>query len=196
MAKVVYLRDIRKALGARKCKSQWERGCVELAEMIIDRSAELGCQPVDGYDRPAVRYLLEHDLLNGARDWDQYAEAGCLLIGDEEIAAVLCPPSEISRRRGADGALRGPNGRETWMDVQGRAARQAWGYIRQAAMNLTDPDFTFYAPGTAFLSAKQAAAVHLAGRVGCSVPEAVRAVDFDGLEFYLECDGRRIVAGR
>ena len=181
------MRDLRKALRVKKCSSQWERGCAELAVMIVERAEDWPEFASRGYGRPEVRYLLEHDLLNGADDWAEYAAGGGLLIADEAIAACLATPSEIARRRNSRGELGGPNSRETWMDVQGRAAARAWQLIRTAAMNLTDPDFTFYEPGTAFLSAPQAAAVSLARVAGCTVREAALAVDFDG---------RRIVAGR
>lgn len=110
--------------------------------------------------------------------------------------ALLCPPSEVRRRTSAGGGMLAPNSRETWLDVEGRAAERAWRLIRTAAMNLTDPDFRFYEPGTAFLSAPQAAAVWLARKAGCTVLEAARATDFDGLEYYMDRGGRRIVAGR
>lgn len=187
MAKVVYLRDLRKALRAKKCLSQWERGVCELAVMVIERAEDWPEFASRGYGRPEVRYLLEHDLLNGAAGWAEYAAGGGLYICDEAIAACLATPSEIARRRDSRGVLGGPNSRETWMDVQGRAAECAWRLIRTAAMNLTDELFSFYEPGTAFLSAPRAEAVSLARAAGCTVREAALAVDFDG---------RRIVAGR
>lgn len=196
MAKVVYLRDLRKALRAKNCSSQWERGCAELAVMVIERVEDWPELASRGYGRPEVRYLLEHDLLNGAADWAEYAAGGSLMVADEDIAALLCPPSVVKARRSSRGGMLPPNPRETWLDVEGRAAERAWRLIRTAAMNLTDELFSFYEPGTAFLSAPQAAAVSLARAAGCTVREAALAVDFDGLEYYMDRGGRRIVAGR
>ena len=73
---------------------------------------------------------LEADLLNGARDWNQYSWGGSSLIYDEDIAKRLCTPSELKKTRNGE---RRPNGREEWLDVQGRALWQAARHICRAA---------------------------------------------------------------
>jgi hypothetical protein len=70
----------------------------------------------------ADRAALKAQLLNGARDWQQYSDGGCTLVYDADIAERLCPPSELKKCRGGDWA---PNRRETWLDVQARALNQA-----------------------------------------------------------------------
>lgn len=185
--------DIRKALAAKKCESQWERGCAELAGMIIDNALDGNIRADRAFDPVEVLQLMEIELLNGAADWSEYVAGGGLLVYDEDIAGLLATPSEIRRRRDSRGVLGAPNSRETWMDVQGRAALQAWRLIRTAAMKLANP---IYKPDTAFLSAPQAAAVSLARTAGCTVLEAALAMGFDGFEYYMDRGGRRFVAGR
>lgn len=73
---------------------------------------------------------LEADLLNGARDWNQYSWGGCSLIYDEDIAKRVCTPSELKKTRNGE---RRPNSREEWLDTQARALSQAARHIRRAA---------------------------------------------------------------
>lgn len=61
-------------------------------------------------------------LLNGARTWQEYSYGGSALIYDADIAERLCSPSELRRKR--CGELP-PSIRETWLDCQARALRQA-----------------------------------------------------------------------
>ena len=97
-------------------RSAWGRGvqayAVEIAETLADQAHEI--EP--------TRAAIEHIALNGARDWSQYSWGGCSLCYDEDIAKLLCTPSELKRKR--NGALP-PNSREEWLDVQARALTQA-----------------------------------------------------------------------
>lgn len=97
-------------------RSTWARGvqayAVEIAETLKDQAREV--EPT----RAAIEYIA----LNGARDWSQYSRGGCSLCYDEDIAKLLCTPSELKRKR--NGALP-PNSREEWLDVQARALTQA-----------------------------------------------------------------------
>jgi len=106
-----------KALRARKGRSYWDRGVLAYAVEMVEAAQ------VDLRIDTALA-----DLLNGARDWKQYAEGGCGLVYDADIAARLCSPSELRRKKG--GELQ-PNGRETWLDVEVRALSQAWRLIRR-----------------------------------------------------------------
>ena len=132
MAKVVKFSDLYKSIEAAKCgKSKWENGVHFLALTIVGNyeanepgtACELG--------------ELESTLLNGAANWSAYCYGGNLLIYDKEIAEQLCSPSELRRRTSKNGALKDPNRREIWMDVQARAAAQAWQLIRDCASATT-----------------------------------------------------------
>lgn len=81
---------------------------------------------------------LREVLLNGAKDFAQYAQGGQLIIYNEDIAICLCTPSELRRCTAKDGTLRDPNRRETWMDVQVRATAQAWQLIRDCAASCAE----------------------------------------------------------
>lgn len=104
-------------------RSAWDKGvasyAVELAETLqeVYGDAELpfGCSE------------LSKAMLNGAENWREYSHGGNSLIYDGDIAARLCTPSELKRKRG--GELR-PNSNETWLDVQARALRHAAWLVR------------------------------------------------------------------
>ena len=128
MAKVVKFSDLYKSIEAAKCgRSKWGKGIHFLALTIVGHyeanepgtACELG--------------ELESTLLNGAANWSAYCYGGNLLICDQDIAELFCTPSELRRCTAKDGELKDPNRREIWMDVQVRAAAQAWWLIRDCA---------------------------------------------------------------
>lgn len=121
---------LRIAIETQSTRSAWERGVKEYALELVD---ELGEAVEGGYfnaDNIADCALLREQLLNGAKDWDQYSWGGCSLIYDGNIAERLCSPSEYKRCREGE---RRPNGREEWLDVQARALRQAANMIVRLA---------------------------------------------------------------
>ena len=124
------IEKIRKTIENKPVRSAWNRGVKSYAVDLLDELAE---NIQGGYIDPAdleSPALLEKAMLNGAADWDQYSWGGCALCYDGDIAKALCTPSELKRKRGGD--LQ-PNSRETWLDVQARALRQAARWIRYAA---------------------------------------------------------------
>ena len=99
---------------AVKPRSKWGRAvAADAREMLMEHGEAL-----NGLGHAS----FESVLLNGASDWEQFSYGGCALCYDEEIAERYCTPSELERTR--YGARR-PNSRETWLDVQARALRQA-----------------------------------------------------------------------
>lgn len=108
-------------------RSTWGRGvqtyAVEIAETLADQTREV----------EHTIAAMEHIALNGARDWNQYSWGGCSLVYDEDIAKLLCTPSEFKRKR--SGALP-PNSREEWLDVQARALNQAFYRVFCIGINL------------------------------------------------------------
>lgn len=92
-------------------RSAWMRGVKAKA---IDMLAEM-------YDQ-GINVPTRADLLNGASDWQQWAYGGCGLVYDADIAEAYSTPSELKRTKG--GCLP-PNSRESWLDVEARAAFQA-----------------------------------------------------------------------
>lgn len=137
MTKVVRISDLYKSIEAAKCgRSKWGNGVKYLALSIIGNYAD---------DEPGAAVDLqdlEATLLNGATNWEAYCYGGLLLISNLEIAKLLCSPSELRRCTAADGSLKDPNRREIWMDVQARAAQQAWWLIRDSAAAIAE---TIYA---------------------------------------------------
>ena len=95
---------------ARRPRGAWNKAvqayALELLEDIEDHAAP----------------ITDELLRNGARTWQEYSYGGCALIYDADIAERLCSPSELRRRRNGDLP---PSTRETWLDCQARALRQA-----------------------------------------------------------------------
>lgn len=113
-----------------KARSAWDRGVKAYAEELVEelREAVEGGY-VDESDL-SNRRLFEKAMLNGAADWRQYSEGGCALCYDGQIAERLCAPWEL---RKTDNGRKGPNPRESWIDVQSRALYQAAQMILRVA---------------------------------------------------------------
>lgn len=119
--------EIRARIEASKARSAWARGVKEYANMILDTIEEAEAWN----EEPAQNVKeLERRALNGARSWREASEGGCFLIYDMDIARTLCNPSELKR---TDGGRKEPNPRESWLDVQTRAIRQAWYLVEECA---------------------------------------------------------------
>lgn len=107
-----------------KVRSAWEKGVQWYALYLLANLEENTNIVPESKD-------LQKELLNGATDWKQYSYGGCALIYDEEIAKILCSPSELKGVTRKDGTLRDKaNSRETWLDVQARALYQAYLLIK------------------------------------------------------------------
>lgn len=111
-------------------RSAWNRGVQMYAfELLHDLSQAI----TDGYfsaEDLEDSKKLEAQLLNGARNWNDYSWGGCSFIYDSDISDRLCTPSELKKTRGGE---RRPNSREEWLDVQARALSQAARHIIRAA---------------------------------------------------------------
>ena len=106
-----------KNLKVVKCRSAWSKGVKEYAYMLLDNIFSYS-------DYKAITNFksLHEELLDGAKDWKRFSWDGCALIYDEDIAEILCSPSELKKCK--NGMLR-PDKIETWLDVQTRALVQA-----------------------------------------------------------------------
>lgn len=116
------INEIKTVIESANARSAWSRGVKAYA---LDLIAELPANVNYGSAES-----LKADMLNGARDWNQYSWGGCSLVYDEDIARRLCTPSELKKTRNGD---RRPNSREEWLDVQTRALSQASRQIIRAA---------------------------------------------------------------
>ena len=119
------IQDLSSALASIPAgRSAWCRGvhayATELVESLDPENAALDL---------SNDLLLTKAMLNGANSWQQYSEGGCALVYDSDIAERLCNPSELKRCRGGE---RPPNSRETWLECQARALRQAASLVRRA----------------------------------------------------------------
>ena len=121
------INEIRTALENHKTRSAWETGVKEYAFELLDEleesraynNADMHVHELDD---------IKTEMLNGARDWNQYSWGGSSLIYDGDIAERLCTPSELKKTRNGE---RRPNAREEWLDTQARALNQAYRLIRR-----------------------------------------------------------------
>ena len=104
-------------LATMPTRSAWARGVKDYAADLLDALDENGLAPT------------KENMLNGAKDWNQWAWGGCGLVYNADIAERLCSPSELKRTRG--GYLP-PNRNEEWLDCEARAVWQAAGFILRA----------------------------------------------------------------
>ena len=121
--------EIAKAVDTMKTRGAWAAGVKVYAQMIIEEIAERA--EWEGREPETIEELREW-ALNGAKDWKQASEGGCYLVYNYDIARTLCNPTELKK---TDEGMKGPNSRETWLDVQTRALYQAFEKIREAAKN-------------------------------------------------------------
>lgn len=121
------IKEIRKAIEARKERSAWGKGVQAYAlEMLESFEEWRGWNEKNGESVPE---LDEVTALNGASDWSAWSYGGCGLVYDAYIAERLCTPSALKK---LDGGARVPAGAATWCDVEALAARQAWRMIAEA----------------------------------------------------------------
>lgn len=113
------VKRVANAVNNKKTRGAWNNGVKYYAVMLCENLQEMA----EYYAETGEEVELnEAEILNGAKDWKQYSYGGCALIYDCGIAETLCSPSELKR---FDGGNKQPNSRETWLDVQARALKQA-----------------------------------------------------------------------
>ena len=103
-----------------KARSAWQRG-------VKNYAVDLLGEGLDSEELPRSWNELKTLLLNGAKNFSEYSWGGLALVYDGDIAAALCTPSELKKKKGGQLA---PNSREQWLDVQARALYQAAQLIR------------------------------------------------------------------
>lgn len=110
----------------QKIRSAWGKGVQSYAFHILAQFEEW--RDWSEKNGAGVPEIDEATALNGAQDWRAWAYGGCGLVYDCAIAERLCTPSEREQwhKRGCPNMA---NSRETWLDVEARAAWQAWRMI-------------------------------------------------------------------
>lgn len=103
-----------------KTRSAWSKGVQAYALDILANFEEWQkFNESEGLECPE---LDERTALNGADNWRHWAEGASGLAESCAILCRLCPPSEIKKGvRNID-----------WIEVEARAARQAWQMIAKA----------------------------------------------------------------
>ena len=118
--------EIKKSASVR---SAWGRGVLGYALTLVDNLEADEITLEEFQFKNAIRFYL----LIGASDWHQFSWGGCSLIYDEDIARMLCTPSELKRTHNGE---RKPNGREEWLDIQARALSQAARLVEDCAVRV------------------------------------------------------------
>ena len=117
-----------------KTRSAWSKGVQAYALDILANFEEW--RKWNEENGESVPELDERTALNGASDWSAWASGGCGLVYDCAIAERLCTPSEILRLQYKTGAMKQPAPCTNWLDIEARAARQAWQMIAEALRKL------------------------------------------------------------
>lgn len=123
------INEIKHDLETRSDRSAWDSGVTAYALELLETMTEN--RRYNKLDENVHPLEVESELLNGATNWNDFSYGGSALIYDGDIAERLCCPSELKKTRGGE---RNPNSRETWLDVQARALRQACRRIKSAAI--------------------------------------------------------------
>ena len=111
----------------RRLRSAWDKGVRSYSHELL---GNLFYWTMQGHYLDGIAEA-EEKALQGAASWEQYSRGGCSLIANEDIAELLCTPSELKRCKGG---LRKPNSNEDWLDVQARALFQAWEMLKGALL--------------------------------------------------------------
>lgn len=101
-------------------RSAWSKGVKAYALDILANFEEW--RKWNEENGESVPELDERTALNGADNWQHWAAGASGLAESYAILCRLCPPSEIKKGvRNID-----------WLEVEARAARQAWRMIAEA----------------------------------------------------------------
>ena len=116
----VYTNELRKLVEEIPNTSAYKRGIKKYTDELLDNLEEMARI----YKRlPKDENELESWLLKGARNWEEYSYGGRSLKYNRQIAERLCTPSELKKK---DGGRLAPSRRESWLDVQTKALRDAY----------------------------------------------------------------------
>ena len=117
-----------------KTRSAWGKGVKAYAFHILAQFEDW-CRfnEAEGLECPE---LDERTALNGAQDWSAWAYGGCGLVYNAYIAERLCTPSELRKLQYKTGAMKQPAPCTNWLDIEARAACQAWRMIAEAVRKL------------------------------------------------------------
>ena len=113
--------ELIKAINASKARSAWAKGVKWYALNLVEESYK--------QDTDIVKVRLSV-YLSGAETWKEYSYGahGCALVNNDDIAKLLCTPSELKK---TDFGHKQPNGSVTWLDVQAKALKQAHSLIAE-----------------------------------------------------------------
>lgn len=112
---------IARRIEAMRPRGAWKNGVKQYALMLLD------WYETEANESP----LTLETMLNGAKDWQQYARggAGVAQCYNARIAETLCSPSELKRN---NHGAKMPNRFEDWQDIESCALFQAWRLITEA----------------------------------------------------------------
>lgn len=123
----MFIAEIKRAIAERPARSAWDKGCREYAEELFAEVVEHR-RLTD--DAELGENITEAEMLNGARDWDQYSYGGCALVYDGDICERLCTENEAKRKKYGECK---PGLYDSWLDAQAAALKQAARIVRRVA---------------------------------------------------------------
>ena len=116
----IYTNELRKLVAEFPNTSAWKKGVKEYADELLD-NLEKKAQINERF--PKDEKELKEWLFNGAMDCKDYSYTHCSLKYDSQIAERLCTQSKLKKK---EGGMLAPNRRESWLDVQTKALRDAY----------------------------------------------------------------------
>lgn len=132
------VKDLQKRIEekGKKARSKWAKSVCEDASSLLEDVLEW--MEVDDLKEVEINEKL---LLNNAKSWEDYSNGGNAYAYDTDIAEHYLTKSEL-KRVGYDeknGSVNErPSERETWLELQARALRQAWWLIRDELNGTTE----------------------------------------------------------
>lgn len=137
-----YIRCLVKTVPQRKNASAWKRGVKFYAIWLIDKLPDDYCIifETQGELEKHIKNLKKL-LLNGAENWYRYSCSGRVYVRYNDIAWVLCTPSEYRKTKGGEKRL---NRCESWLVVQAQALLQAEILITSTIRDFAYECFTKY----------------------------------------------------
>lgn len=103
-----------------KAISAWDKGIKAFTLEIVESS-----------EKYITMDNVKEIILNGAESYHAASFGGNFLIYDEDIAERFCNQSELKRTKNGE---KKPNTRESWLDLQTRAAFQVEFLIKKAIL--------------------------------------------------------------
>lgn len=130
--KTVNINKLLKRIKENDAKSAWKRGVLQTACDMIEYAMGL-------HESKNIPIAALHEyLLVGAKDYEQYAWSGRLLVGTQQIMERFCTASELKYFTDKNGMFVCRKACEKAMEIRSRGITQAAMKIKQIANEIAE----------------------------------------------------------